>query len=207
MMTIAIGTETQNGRPMNCGVGEAEADEGAEHHEVALGEIHGFRGLVDQHEPHARQAVDTAIRKPADDAAARRPRRSPPHSSAICRRAVRSHGRPVRQLRPRAAVRQGADEHLSVRFRQFRRHARHRLGKRHDRRDIGRPAPVRKTLLRLHDDAAMRSSRRRAAHPFGQPEALDPLVHEDQLAGLGDRRRLAGRAGHRRSSAHRAASR
>ena len=47
-------------------IDQPEGDEGAQHHEIALREIHGLRRLVDQNEAKRDQAIDTAIRKPAD---------------------------------------------------------------------------------------------------------------------------------------------
>ena len=49
------------------GADEGERHERAEHHEVALREVHHLGGFVDQHEAERDQAVDTALRNTADD--------------------------------------------------------------------------------------------------------------------------------------------
>src|SRR5690606_27268522 len=79
----------------------------------------------------------------------------------------------------------GANKNLPVRLCQFLRHACHRLLKRHHRRYIGFPAPVREALLRLSDCLHLPFSRH-LAHPFHEPETFDALAHEDHLAGLAD---------------------
>src|SRR5690606_16540586 len=48
-------------QPKKLRICKPEADERPKHHEIALGEIHGFCCLVDQHEAHRDKAVDTAI--------------------------------------------------------------------------------------------------------------------------------------------------
>src|SRR5690606_14931326 len=79
------------------------------------------------------------------------------------------------------------NEHFSVRLGQFFRDTQHRFFKRYDRRHVSCPAPIGKTLLRFYCSrgAAFGSN---AAHPLRQPEAFDPLVHEDHLSGLRDDR-------------------
>jgi hypothetical protein len=57
----------QKGQPHELAVGQPEADERAQHHEVALGEIHRLGRLVDEHEAHGDQAIDAAIGEAADD--------------------------------------------------------------------------------------------------------------------------------------------
>ena len=49
------------------GADEGQRHEGAQHHQVALGEIHHLGGFVDQHEAERDQAVDAALRSAADD--------------------------------------------------------------------------------------------------------------------------------------------
>jgi hypothetical protein len=44
-----------------------QATESTQHHQIALGEAHGLRGLVDQHETERNQAVDASDRDAADD--------------------------------------------------------------------------------------------------------------------------------------------
>ena len=107
---------------MNCGLVETDADEGAEHHEIALGEIHAFGGLVDEHESRmADEAVDTAIGQAADKQLQHvqernllpygaRPRPRP--RSFLSRRATSSPW-------PRKAPPYGAMNTLSVRLLQF----------------------------------------------------------------------------------------
>lgn len=48
------------------GIRQPDGDKGPQHHEIALGKIHRLCGLVDQNEPQGDQAIDTAIRQPAD---------------------------------------------------------------------------------------------------------------------------------------------
>ena len=48
-------------------VGKSKRDKGAEHHEIALGEIDGFRRLVDQDETERDEAVYASIGQTADD--------------------------------------------------------------------------------------------------------------------------------------------
>ena len=43
-----------------------QAAEGAQHHQLALGEAHGFGGLVDEHEAQRDQPVDASLRDAAD---------------------------------------------------------------------------------------------------------------------------------------------
>ena len=56
----------EEGQPISDAVPDDEhvAGESAEHHEVALGEVHQLRRLVDQHEAERDQAVNAADRKP-----------------------------------------------------------------------------------------------------------------------------------------------
>ena len=49
------------------GADEGERQEGAQHHQVALGEIHHLGGFVDEHEAERDQAVHAALRSAADD--------------------------------------------------------------------------------------------------------------------------------------------
>jgi hypothetical protein len=49
------------------GADEGQRHEGAQHHQVALGEIDHLGGFVDQHEAERDQAVDAALRSAADD--------------------------------------------------------------------------------------------------------------------------------------------
>ena len=49
------------------GADEGERQEGAQHHQVALGEIHHLGGFVDEHEAERDQAVNAALRSAADD--------------------------------------------------------------------------------------------------------------------------------------------
>ena len=58
-------TASQNGKPSM--VMQRQAEERAQHHQVALGEVDGLGGLVDQHEAQRDQAVDAALRDAADD--------------------------------------------------------------------------------------------------------------------------------------------
>ena len=62
---IAPSIASQNGKPSERHAGQAE--EGAEHHQVALGEVDRLGGLVDQHEAERDQPVDAALRDAADD--------------------------------------------------------------------------------------------------------------------------------------------
>ena len=62
---IGAGTASQNGKPSERH--QRQADEGAEHHQLALREAHRLGGLVDQHEAQRDQAVDAALRDAADD--------------------------------------------------------------------------------------------------------------------------------------------
>ena len=55
------------GQPHEFRIGQPEADERAQHHEVALGEINRLGRLVDQDEAHRDQAVDAAVCKAAHD--------------------------------------------------------------------------------------------------------------------------------------------
>ena len=49
------------------GIGQAESDERSQHHEITLGEIYRLGCFVNQHEAKRDQAIDTAIRKAADE--------------------------------------------------------------------------------------------------------------------------------------------
>src|SRR5699024_1200618 len=64
-------------------VGQPQRDEGAEHHEVALGEIDGFGRLVDEHEAQRDQAVYAAVRKAAHKELQYVQGRSPPNVVAV----------------------------------------------------------------------------------------------------------------------------
>ena len=59
------GKASQNGQPSS--VISAEADERAEHHQLAVREADRLGRLVDQHEAERDQAVDAALRDAADD--------------------------------------------------------------------------------------------------------------------------------------------
>src|SRR5690606_1521864 len=49
------------GEPQELLVRQPKADIRSEHHEVALGEVDGLRGLVDQHEAERDQTIDAAV--------------------------------------------------------------------------------------------------------------------------------------------------
>jgi len=47
-------------------IGEPEAQKSAEHHEVALGKVHRFRGLVNQHKTQSDQPINTTVSQTAN---------------------------------------------------------------------------------------------------------------------------------------------
>ena len=61
----ALSTASQKGKPSI--VISTRPGEGAQHHQVALGEGDGLGGLVDEHEAQRDQAVDAALGGTTDD--------------------------------------------------------------------------------------------------------------------------------------------
>ena len=149
-----------------------------------------FGGLVDEHEAHGDEAVDTAIGQAAD-------KQLQHVQDAISSLMVRGLGRAPRSFLfaagdllavPRKAPLTGAMNTFPSGFCSSTGNRSIRLGQRHDRGDVGLPAYVGKALLRFHDDAGLTLvGRPPASHSLSQKPSMC-LCHEDELAGLRDDR-------------------